>query len=171
MTISTSDSKQIWRNLALHHLLTNGSCVVNGCRQNTWQLKKIYIYTTRNPHDSNLSINILWNEKLCISLEKAILWIEDLHFSQKQPFEVKNILMDLFLTNTQLFAYCNVFISCLDFDSDGTHSPQMIHWWASDVMLNFSKSAPVQKTTHLNLGWPEAEYIFSKFSFLGEPFL
>ncbi len=25
--------EQIWRNLALHHLLTNGSPAVNGCRQ------------------------------------------------------------------------------------------------------------------------------------------
>ncbi len=29
-----SSSKQILRNLALHHLLTNGSSAVNGCRQN-----------------------------------------------------------------------------------------------------------------------------------------
>ncbi len=29
-----SSSEQIWRNLALHHLLTNGSIAVNGCRQN-----------------------------------------------------------------------------------------------------------------------------------------
>ncbi len=29
------------------------------------------------------------------------------------------------------------FISCLDSHSDGTHSLQKIHWWASDVMLNF----------------------------------
>ncbi len=33
-----------------------------------------------------------------------------------------------------------VFISCLDFHSDATHSLQMIHWWASDVMLNFSRA-------------------------------
>ncbi len=26
-------SEQIWRFLALHHLLTNGSSAVNGCRQ------------------------------------------------------------------------------------------------------------------------------------------
>ncbi len=26
--------EQIWRNVALHHLLTNGSSAVNGCRQN-----------------------------------------------------------------------------------------------------------------------------------------
>ncbi len=25
---------QIWRNVALHHLLTSGSSAVNGCRQN-----------------------------------------------------------------------------------------------------------------------------------------
>ncbi len=29
-----SSSEQIWRNLELHHLLTNGSSAVNGCRQN-----------------------------------------------------------------------------------------------------------------------------------------
>ncbi len=29
-----SSSEQILRNLALHHLLTNGSSAVNGCRQN-----------------------------------------------------------------------------------------------------------------------------------------
>ncbi len=33
--------EQIWRNLALHHLLTNGCFAVNGCRQNeSPQLKK-----------------------------------------------------------------------------------------------------------------------------------
>ncbi len=32
------------------------------------------------------------------------------------------------------------FISCLDSHSDGTHSLLRIHWWASDVMLHFSKS-------------------------------
>ncbi len=36
--------------------------------------------------------------------------------------------------------YCDVFISCLDSDSDGTHSLQSIHWLASDAMLHFSKS-------------------------------
>ncbi len=35
-----------------------------------------------------------------------------------------------------LVNYCNVFISCLDSHSDGTHSLQRIHCWASDVMLN-----------------------------------
>ncbi len=29
-----SSSEQIWSNSALHHLLTNGSSAVNGCRQN-----------------------------------------------------------------------------------------------------------------------------------------
>ncbi len=36
--------------------------------------------------------------------------------------------------------YCNVFISCLDSHSDGTHSLQSIHCWDTDAMLHFSKS-------------------------------
>ncbi len=47
------------------------------------------------------------------------------------------------------------FISCLDSHSDGTHSLQSIHCWASDVMLHFSK-----KQTHLHLEWSEGEDIF-----------
>ncbi len=39
-----------------------------------------------------------------------------------------------------LVDYCDVFISCLDSHSGGTHSLQRIHWWASDVTLHFSKS-------------------------------
>ncbi len=30
--------------------------------------------------------------------------------------------------------YCDVFISCLDSHSDGTHSLQRIHWWASEII-------------------------------------
>ncbi len=67
--------------------------------------------------------------------------------------------------------YCDVFISCLDSHSDGTHSLQRMHWSASDVMLNFSKSVLMKKQTHLHLEWPEGEYIVIKFSFLVEPFL
>ncbi len=56
--------------------------------------------------------------------------------------------MDLSLENMQLFElidgpeccgllvdYCHAFINCLDSHSDGNHSLQMIHWWASDVMI------------------------------------
>ncbi len=32
-----SSSEQIWRNVALYHLFTNGSSAVNGCRQNESQ--------------------------------------------------------------------------------------------------------------------------------------
>ncbi len=59
----------------------------------------------------------------------------------------------------------DVFISCLDSHSDGT---TLIHWWASDVMLNFSKSVLMEKQTHLYFGWSGGELIFRKFSFLSE---
>ncbi len=64
-----------------------------------------------------------------------------------------------------------VFISRLDSHSDGTHSLQRMHWWASDVMLNFSKSVLMKKQTHLHLGWREVECISSKFSRLSKLFL
>ncbi len=87
-------------------------------------------------------------------------------------------MMDSFLTNKQFFTlnmlidglewcgllvdYYDVFISCLDSHSDGTHSLQRKHWWARDVMLNFYKSVLTTNQTHLIyiLGWPEGEYIF-----------
>ncbi len=48
--------------------------------------------------------------------------------------------------------YYDVFISCLNSDSDGTHSLQSIHWRASDVILNFFKSAAIgKKNTQLQL--------------------
>ncbi len=49
-----------------------------------------------------------------------------------------------------LVDYCDVFISCLDSHSDGTHSLQSIYWWASDAMLHLSKS---DKETNSSMSW------------------
>ncbi len=49
-------------------------------------------------------------------------------------------------------------ISCLDSHSDGTHSLQSIHWWTSDVMLNFSITVLMKKQPHLHLGWPKGKF-------------
>ncbi len=57
------------------------------------------------------------------------------------------------------------FISCLDSHSDGTHSLQSIHWWASDIMVKLSKSVPIKIQSHLHLvcTWEElASYIYEK---------
>ncbi len=86
-------------------------------------------------------------------------------------FSLHQMLIDGLEWCGLLVDYCDVFISCLDSHSDGTHSLQRIHWWASDVMLHFSKSVLMKKQTHLHLEWPEGECIFSKFPFLGELFL
>ncbi len=52
--------------------------------------------------------------------------------------------------------YCDVFISCLNSRSDGTH-PLVSKW----CMLNFSKSVLIKKQTHLHSEWPEREWIVS----------
>ncbi len=62
------------------------------------------------------------------------LWICTLSwwicFLQTHSFSLHKILTD--------GLECDVFISCLDSHSDGTHSLQSIHRWASDVMQHFS---------------------------------
>ncbi len=78
-------------------------------------------------------------DKITFSLEKAILWIKDMYFSWKQWFKVKS--NDVFVYYRQRFHsmftnelescellvdYCDVFISCLDSHSDGTHSPHLL---------------------------------------------
>ncbi len=59
--------------------------------------------------------------------------------------------------------YCDVFISCLESHSDGTHSLLVIYWRASDVMLHFSFKSD-EKTNAFTtwMGW--GRYIFSKCS-------
>ncbi len=46
-----------------------------------------------------------------------------------------------------------IVISCLDSHSDGTHSLQSIHWYASDVMLHFSKSVLMEKQNSSWMIW------------------
>ncbi len=93
-------------------------------------------------------------------LEKATLYI-----SISDGLELnKNVLMSLFLKNTSFqikrqylmdwsgVGYYDVFIIFLDSHSDGTHSLQSIHWWASDVMQHFSKSVLMEKQGNVILG-------------------
>ncbi len=42
-----------------------------------------------------------------------------------------------------------IFLSAVWTHSDGTHSLQRIHWWASDVMLNLSKSVLMKKLIYI----------------------
>ncbi len=109
-------------------------------------------------------------------------------FWPEVTFEVKNALMDFFLQTCSfslykmltdglewcglLVDYCDVFISCLDSHSDGTHSLQRIHWWASDVMVNYTICSDEQTSsstswmawgwghfhlTFFNMCWPDGE--------------
>ncbi len=55
-----------------------------------------------------------------------------------------------------LVDYSDVFISCLDSHSDGTHSLQRIHWWVSDMMLHFQISSHEETNTY----WAPWGYIF-----------
>ncbi len=64
-------------------------------------------------------------------------------FLQTCSFLFQKMLIDGLDLCGLLVDYCDIFISCLNSHSDGTHSLQRIHW--------------IQ--THLDLGWPEV-FIF-----------
>ncbi len=80
-------------------------------------------------HDICIFLSLLRQDK-CFT--GAILWVEDLYFSQKQNIDVKNATRHFtrhYLMDSGLLVdYCDVSISCLDFHSDGTHSLQKTHW-------------------------------------------
>ncbi len=63
-----------------------------------------------------------------------------------------------------LVDYCDVFISCLDSHSDGTHSLQRIHCWTSDGMLHFSKSDEEtnSSTSWMASGWAHFYFCINK---------
>ncbi len=119
---AADEFKQIWRNVALHDLLT-------------------------------------WMGAVRIRVQTA-------YINNKEYKLHKMLINGLELCG--LLDYRDIFISCLDSHSDGTHSVQRIHWWVSDVMLHFSKSVLMKKQTHLNLrwawGWIHFQYI-SVFGF------
>ncbi len=64
-----------------------------------------------------LDFDVRASRRLTYSLNEALLWMMDLYFSWKQWFKVKNILMDLFLINTQLL------------------SSQDVNWWTGVVWI------------------------------------
>ncbi len=76
------------------------------------------------------------------------------------------MLTDVLDWSGLLVDYCDVFISCLDSHSDGTHSLQRIHWWESDVMLHFSKSDEEtnSSTPWMAWGWVHFQQIKSVFT-------
>ncbi len=91
-----------------------------------------------------------------------------------------SVIMDLFITNMQLFAswYINLWtgvmwITCgslwcsyqlFEFSFWWHPFTASYHWWANAKFHSVLR----KKQTHLHLGWAEGKYIFSKFSFLGE---
>ncbi len=146
-----SSSEQIWRNSALHHLLTSVSSAVNGCRQNE------FVNCAWSVHISLLSLI-----RYIFLLEKAILYRGHNFFFFLNTFKMEYSFLWMIIL---------IFVSAVWTHSDGTHSLQRMHCWASNLMLYFSKSVLMKKQTHLHLGWREGEYVVMKIVFLVKLFL
>ncbi len=94
---------------------------------------------------------------------EALLWIIDFILARSNPLNLKRLMMDCFL-QTCIFAlqdmnrwtgllvdYCDVFISCLDSHSDGTHSLQRIKSYrcVSTVVFIFQGNCYFRHNTHV----------------------
>ncbi len=82
---------------------------------------------------------------LTFSLEEVLLMID--LFTYEHSFSLQKMLSHV----GYLWIIVVFLISCLDSHSDGTHSLQRIHWWASNVMLNVSKFVLMKKQSHLQI--------------------
>ncbi len=83
-------------------------------------------------------MHIIRQRKCFLTLHACQPVVRGLPKPKYEPFITHNrgTLIDGLEWCRSFVDYCDVFISCLDSHSDGTHSLQRIHWWASDVMLN-----------------------------------
>ncbi len=108
----------------------------------------------------NKYVGGFWCERM--TADELFHWIMDSYFGHNICDGLKLVKNGLEWCGL-LVDYCDVFISCLDSHSDGTHSLQRIHWWASDVMLHFSKSVLMKKdssTSWMAWGWVNCQQIF-----------
>ncbi len=100
-------------------------------------------------------VNGAWSVHISFLIQNFFFWRTQFYglrthiLAGSNGLKLKHLMIDLFPTNTQLFTSQDVnwwtgvvwitcgllwcFISCLDAHSDGTHSLQRIHWWASGV--------------------------------------
>ncbi len=161
-----------WRNLALHHLLTNGSSAVNGCRQKRVQTadKNITIiqkYKQKTVQNSSKQICLwilMWEDKKrwTFSPEEALLWIMNSNIGQKRQFKVKKRLDGFVHYKDAVFhkilidglECCGLlWIVVMFYQLFGLsfwwHPFTAEDWWGSDVMVHFSKSVKMKKQSHL----------------------
>ncbi len=96
-------------------------------------------------------------------MERALIEVKHISiinvFLTNMQEAMANMAMSLLKTLTDELEWCVLlwcFISCLDSHSDGTHSLQRIHWWASDAMLHFSKSVLMNSST----SWMTWEWVY-----------
>ncbi len=96
--------------------------------------KSTSIHHKSNPYDSSGLLNAFWSKAMS--------------FCKKISID----LIDRPKSCGLLVHYCDVFIRCLNSHSDGTHSLQRTHWWASGAQWSISPNLFRWRKKYL--GWP-----------------
>ncbi len=92
------------------------------------------------------------------------LWIIDLYFVQKEQFKVKDgFFFKQLLSSKEWCGLCDVFISCLDSHSDGTHSLQSIRWYKATCLRICSDEETNSSTSWMAWGWVHFHWVNYSF--------
>ncbi len=122
------------------------------------------------------------SDKTTFSLEEALLWIMDSYFSQKQRFEVKNILMmDLFLKHVSfrfmmitcglLWCFYQLFgLSFWRHPFTAEH-PLLRHWCSDTFLHTWWRNKLIYILDGLSVGTFLANFIFGWIIPLSRPLL
>ncbi len=115
-----------------------------------FKLQSLFFTRENKIIDSGLLEYFSWKQWIEVKNVVMIYLFFDKHFT---CYSLQNMLIDGLEWCGWLVDYCDVFISCLDSHSDGTHSLQGIHWWASYVMLHFSQSDEETNSSTFRMAW------------------
>ncbi len=135
-------TKQIWRNIALHHLFTYITYITIIHATSVQSIIEYIVtaaYLLEKIHNYNINFKTItfWSKYENIIYNNASSSDDDGFF-----FLQTHLLSSQDVNWWSGVDYCDVYISCLDSHSDGTHSLQRIHCWESDAVLHFSKPFP-----------------------------
>ncbi len=169
-----SSSEQILRNFAFRHLLTMDTLQWMGAVRTRVQTADKNHNNPQEIHTTPVhqlmswvvnSFMFIWNKSIIF-----VFLTSNGHFCLQTQVLISEAGNWWTIGCWLLVDYCDVFISCLDSHSDGTHSLQRIHWWASNAKLHFYKSEEHEEAWRNKLIYifNGLSVYFSKCTFLGE---
>ncbi len=149
-----SSSEQIWRNVALHHMLTSSKpsrldqdsgsgeiyTMMYFCLQTQGCAIRRFLIVDDKDAKKNSKTNMT-RDKIVKNKNRDMIFLP-----YRPPLQTQ--------LNWSCVDYCDAFISCLVFHSDGTHpftEDPLVSKWCNSEFIQIRSD---EEKTNLHLGWP-----------------